>query len=256
MLPQMSFRSAVRPRVAVEIALAVLLAAQIPVWFVVLSPPVMEPSAQTHLTISLPAATAAGGGADPFFAAARQDAAVLPAHTLYAVRTGNRPGAILAGPDGVQKAVGPGDTVSDGVTLAAVGDDHVILAHGRARSRLGFPPPSPASFSPSPASIGTPGPAARASVAGADQAATYETALRPVESGGTTEGFVWRPGTDGGILATAGLRPGDVLLRINGTPFDRHERFGELAADVAAGRPVHIEYRRNGSNYSASYSPE
>jgi general secretion pathway protein C len=251
MLAYMSFRSAVRPRVAVELALALLLAAQLLLWLVVLSAPVMEPSARAHLTLSVPTAATAGG-ADPFFAASGLEADVLPAHTLYAVRTGNRPGAILAGPDGLQKAVGLGDAVSDGVTLAAVGDDHVVLAHGRAQSRLGFPQPSAASFSPSPLSIETPG-ARVAAPAGGAHAATYETALRPVEAGGATEGYVWRPGTEGGILAAAGLRPGDVLLRINGTPFDRHERFEELAAEVAAGRPVHIDYRRNGSNYSARY---
>ena len=256
MLAQISFRSPFRSRVAVELVLGVLLVAQIPVWFFVLNAPAMAPSGQAGLVISVPTA-ATVDGPDPFFAGSAQEFGAVPAHTLYAVRTGDRPGAILAGPDGVQKAVAVGETVSEGVTLAAVGADHVILAHGRARSRLDFPPPPAASFAPqTPVSIRTPGAAAAAPPAGAEEAASYETALRPVESGGTTEGYVWRAGTDGGILAAVGLRPGDVLLRINGTPFDRHERLGELAADIAAGRPVELEYRRNGSNYSATYSPE
>lgn len=249
------FRSSFRPRPAVELLLAVLLAVQIPVWFGVLNARPVGLSRPPPLTLSAPSADIAPG-ADPFFPSPDQQAGTLPAHTLYAVRTGERPGAILAGPDGVQKAVSLGETVSDGVTLAAVGADHVMLAHGRARSRLDFPPPPPASFAPAPLSVTPSGTATSgAPPAGAAEAATYETALRPVQSGGATEGYVWRPGTDGGILAAVGLRPGDVLLRINGSPFDRHERLGDLAADVAAGRPVELEYRRNGANYSATYSP-
>ena len=241
-----------RPPIVAEAILAVLLAAQIPLWFVSLNGGEAG-NAAPPIRIATPDITAVQG-LDPFFRGADMSEGPLLAHTLFAVRTGADAGAILAGPDGVQKAVRPGDEVSDGVTLAQVGEDHVILAHGRARSRLDFPaaPPLSSVLRSSPPPVATTGPAHES----AASAATYETALRPVQSGGVVEGYVWRPGTDGGVLAAAGLRPGDVLLRINGTPFDRHERFGELVADVSAGRAVDIEYRRNGSNYSTTYSPE
>ena len=47
--------------------------------------------------------------------------------------------AIIAGPDGVQKAFAVGETVAQGVTLAAVGADHVELSRGGARMTLSFP---------------------------------------------------------------------------------------------------------------------
>jgi len=236
-----------------EVGLAVLLLAQAPLWILTLN---ASPE-QDRSPIPLAIAPAPVPGSDPFFGASSGSiGAPLAPHTLYAVRTGLRPGAILSGPDGVQKAVGIGETVSDGVTLASVEPDHVMLAHGRTRSRLAFPPAPPPSSAPPPPPPPAPSAQNRAASPGADQAATYETALRPVTDGGSTEGYIWRPGTDGGVLSAIGLRPGDVLLRINGTPFDRDERFGELADDIAAGRPVAIEYRRNGSNYSARYTPD
>ena len=254
MIPAGRFeRPTSRIQALAEAGLVLLLLAQAPLWIFILNAGPEQAGSSTPLAI----APVPVPGRDPFFGASSgSDATPLAPHTLYAVRTGARPGAILAGPDGVQKAVGIGETVSDGVTLASVEHDHVMLAHGRTRSRLAFPPAPPLSSAPPP----PPPPAASsqggADSPGADQAATYETALRPVTSGGSTEGYVWRPGTDGGILSAIGLQPGDVLLRINGTPFDRSERFGELADDIVAGRPVEIEYRRNGSNYSARYTQD
>lgn len=245
-------RPVLSPRHIAEAGLAVLLAAQLPMWFVALNAS-RDGSPPTPIRISAADAEAIIG-MDPFFRGADAGPGALQDFTLFAVRAGGDAGAILSGPDGVQKAVRPGEAVSEGVVLAEVGEDHVILVQGRARTRLEFPAAPPPSFAPPSAqpavSAGTPSPE------GSANAATYETALRPVQSQGVVEGYVWRPGTEGGILAAAGLRPGDVLLRINGTPFDRQERFGELAADVAAGRAVDIEYRRNGSDYSVTYSPE
>lgn len=60
---------------------------------------------------------------------------------LFGVRSGGPDGgsAIIAGPDGVQKAYSVGETIIDGVTLVAVAADHVELSRGGARSTLSFP---------------------------------------------------------------------------------------------------------------------
>lgn len=60
---------------------------------------------------------------------------------LFGVRAGGVGGgsAIIAGPDGVQKSYLVGDTVADGLTLAAVAADHVELSRGGARITLSFP---------------------------------------------------------------------------------------------------------------------
>jgi general secretion pathway protein C len=246
-------RPARRAQAATEVVLAALLALQPVLWVWTLGGSERGRVEAAALTVGPATASDASPGGDPFFGNA-DDAAPLPPHTLYAVRAGAEAGAIVAGPDGVQKAVVVGESVSEGVVLAAVAADHVMLAHGRARTRLDFPAPPPAPNAP-PAQ---PAMAAAGQVAAgpdAAEAATYATALRPVSTDGA-DGYVWRPGTDGGVLAAAGLRPGDVVLRLNGTPFDRSERLEELAADIAAGHAVELEYRRNGSVFSSRYPPE
>ncbi len=251
-------RPASRAQAATEVVLAVLLALQPVLWAWTLGGAGRGPAEAAALTIGPAPASHAHLGSDPFFGHGG-DAAVLAPHTLYAVRAGARAGAIIAGPDGVQKAVRVGETVSEGVVLAAVATDHVVLGHGRTRTRLDFPAAPPAA-NPGPAQpvMAATGQAAAGQATagpGAADPATYATALRPVSVNGA-DGYVWRPGTDGGVLAAAGLRPGDVILRINGTPFDRSERLEELAADIAAGHAVDLEYRRNGSMFSSRYTPE
>jgi general secretion pathway protein C len=245
-------RPASRAQAATEVILVGLLALQPLLWVWTLGGSGPRLGKAAALTIGPPPASSPQFGGDPFFGRAGGAFPLAP-HTLYAVRAGARAGAIVAGPDGVQKAVGVGETVSEGVILAAVATDHVMLTHGRARTRLDFPAAASATAGPAQAVMDARGRVATGS--GAAEAATYATALRPVSSNGA-DGYVWRPGTDGGVLAAAGLRPGDVILHINGTPFDRSERLEELAADIAAGHSVELEYRRNGSVFSSRYTPD
>ncbi len=80
---------------------------------------------------------------DPFFpahAGAGQDLPVtaLP-FSLHGVRADSASGrgsAIIASGDGQQTVYAVGDTISDGVTLAAIAGDHVILDRGGTREAL------------------------------------------------------------------------------------------------------------------------
>lgn len=59
---------------------------------------------------------------------------------LFGVRAGGGgASAIIAGPDGVQKAFAVGEQVAEGVILASVAADHVELSRNGARSTLSFP---------------------------------------------------------------------------------------------------------------------
>ncbi|MFN3537208.1 MAG: type II secretion system protein N [Brevundimonas sp.] len=246
-------RPASRAQAMTEVVLAALLALQPGLWIWTLGEAERGQEEPAALRIGLNQELSAPPGGDPFFGNAVSASPLAP-HTLYAVRAGARAGAIVAGPDGVQKAVGVGETVSEGVVLAAVAADHVVLAHGRSQTRLGFPASPPRTDAGPPQSAL--GPMGRAGVgSAAAETVTYATALRPVSVDGS-DGYVWRPGTDGGVLAAAGLRPGDVILRINGTPFDRSERLEELAADIAEGHPVVLDYRRNGVVLTGRFDPE
>jgi general secretion pathway protein C len=80
---------------------------------------------------------------DPFFPALNQAAAELPVtalpFSLHGVRADSATGrgsAILATGDGQQKVYAVGDTIADGVTLAAIAPDHVVLDRAGTREAL------------------------------------------------------------------------------------------------------------------------
>lgn len=125
----------------------------------------VEPSGAqaAGLSIAAPRPQPRLTGFDPFFrngAASTAMAVAASAEgqgiTLYGVRAGGgQGGAILAGPDGVQRSYRVGDEVAPGVKLQSVGFDHVILARGGATSRVDFPPSS-ATYVPPPAAPAQP----------------------------------------------------------------------------------------------------
>lgn len=80
--------------------------------------------------------------ADPFFpggnATDSLPVTALPL-SLHGVRSDaatGRGSAIIASSDGVQQVFGVGDSVAQGVTLAAIAADHVVLDHGGRRETL------------------------------------------------------------------------------------------------------------------------
>lgn len=80
---------------------------------------------------------------DPFFPASAASADSLPVtalpFSLHGVRADSATGrgsAILASGDGQQLVYGVGDTVAEGVTLAAIAADHVVLDRGGTREAL------------------------------------------------------------------------------------------------------------------------
>jgi general secretion pathway protein C len=83
------------------------------------------------------------GRVDPFFPAAVGSADNLPVtalpFSLHGVRADSATGrgsAILATGDGQQQVYAVGDALADGVTLAAIAADHVILDRGGTREAL------------------------------------------------------------------------------------------------------------------------
>ena len=80
---------------------------------------------------------------DPFFPARADGGEGLPVtalpFTLHGVRADSATGrgsAIIAAGDGTQNVYAVGDTIADGVTLAAIASDHVVLDRGGAREAL------------------------------------------------------------------------------------------------------------------------
>ena len=190
-------------------------------------------------------------------------AAIAPAGTggamaLRGVMGGGPDGgaAIFAMPDGSQRLVRIGRELQPGMTLTGVGISHATLSSsgGAMRMELNKPGAVPvAQAAPAPEPTPTAVPAAPASAPDRQrETLQYRTGLTPVKAGGRTTGFAIKPGASLPMLERAGLRPGDVLLAVNGQPFDREEKVVELAGEIAGSYTAEFEYERAGKRMKSS----
>ena len=182
------------------------------------------------------------------------------AFQLYGVRVagGGRGSAIIAGPDGRQVSVGVGETVADGVTLVSVANDHAIIRRGGSQERLVFAPAPASAPTPSPIALRQPTQPAAGQGGGAAGATPVDRSgvvnaigLQPRRVDGRVNGFILIPRGDASGLAAAGLRPGDVILTVNGlevTP----ENQPELMQDLRNAPAAVIGFERDGSPMSVT----
>lgn len=173
---------------------------------------------------------------------------------LFGLRSDGAGGgsAIIGLADGRQVSVAVGETVEPGLILHSVGADHVVVARGTSVSRLIFselpvgaaPPPPPP---PVPQTV-TPTPAPPAAVATVDPARLIaEASLRPRMQGLKINGFTVSSNGSGAALTAAGLKPGDVILAVNGQPLDRLDRISALRGQLAAAASAEIRFERDGA---------
>jgi len=156
---------------------------------------------------------------------------------LYGV-TGMR--AIIGLAGGGQRLVAVGREVVPGLLLAAVRIDHAILRSSSGDYRLGFDGITAATGAAPQAAAVPSGDAALR-----EETLRYRLGLAPRQEGGRVTGHVVRPGASLRMLERAGLRPGDVIVRVNGSQFDQ-ERLEELAWTLANSDGVTFEIERNG----------
>ena len=150
-------------------------------------------------------------------------------------------GAIIAAADGRQRFVAIGREVTPGLRVVRIEPNHVILASPGGELRLGFEGVSQAEAAAPEAA-----PAASASEeALRDETLRYRLGLAPRQAGGRTTGFVVRPNVSMPTLERAGLRPGDVIVGVNGSAFDE-ERMLELAWQIANSTRTEFEVERGG----------
>jgi general secretion pathway protein C len=248
---------AVRPRSvlgAVEIALCAALAVQAArlVWTVA-TPlgPLGEP-----VSPSAPAAPPADlsilAQFDPFFrlgpaAASGESAPASGSYTLYGVRAapGGRGSAIL-GSEGQQRSYAVGQEVEPGLVLAKVEPDHVILARGADRQRIGFPRPSGGgAVMPMAQPAAAFGPAADAAPALNARRLLEQTMLVPRMRDGQPAGYQVVPRGQGELLRVAGLQRGDVLLAVDGVVLTP-ERVSQLPEELSGASGAELRFERNG----------
>ena len=151
-------------------------------------------------------------------------------------------GAIIALPDGSQRFVRVGRDVLPGLSVARIEQHHVILASAGGEMRLGFDGAARPQGAP---------PVTAASAAATGEAAwredtlRYRVGLEPRRVGGRVSGFTFRSGARLPSLQRAGLRPGDLILRVNGSALDE-ERMLELSWQMSNSDRVEFEIERGG----------
>lgn len=258
-----------RIRAGVEIALVALLAVQAgrAAWIFV-APQSESPAAVR--AAAAPVDAAIFQRFDAFFrtgdksSLAEAAGADSDALRLFGVRAGGPGGgsAIIGLPDGRQVSVGVGESISEGLTLASVGEDFVTVSRGGSVSRLVFtetpagaatPPPPPST-----AQVMTPTSGATAPVSAAAPAAAptgplvdpqrlmAQASLRPRMDGLRIKGFTLAARGDGAALRAAGLQSGDVILAVNGAELNSLERLSDLGGELSGSSAAEIRFERNG----------
>jgi general secretion pathway protein C len=199
-------------------------------------------------------------------AAAPRDIAVAG---VVVGKTPDRSSAILVS-GGKTRVVAVGEAVFGG-RLVAIGEDSVTLEFGGERVELKVPPaataPAPAPARPAVAARGTPVPGAppedpstparemsRAEVQRrlGDEIPRIlaETAVAPVMEDGRVTGVQITRMPEGTVLSDAGLRPGDVLTRINGTDIDGMATLIGLWPRLQSATELRATVLRNGQPFS------
>lgn len=152
--------------------------------------------------------------------------------------------AILSSADGSQRLVRVGRPVLPGVTLKEVGIRHALLSTPSGDMRLEFnkaaefqaaPAPAAAAVAPAPGSEGR-----------ERDTLQYRIGLEPRRQDGRISGFTIKPGAELPVLTRAGLRPGDVLVAVNGQPFESEEKVLELSNEIAGSYEAEFTFERAG----------
>jgi general secretion pathway protein C len=170
------------------------------------------------------------------------------------------PRALISSGGGPQRAVRVGLEIVPGVTLATVAYDHIIVEApgGDMRVDLLKAEGSAVASAALPQTAGGPQREARKfpppSRPNKDRAESlqYRLGFEPHKRDGRISGFRIRPGVAMPVLQRAGLQPGDILLGVNGQPFDTSEKVLELSGEIAGSYTAEFEFERNGRKMKKS----
>lgn len=194
---------------------------------------------------------------DPFFRgqAIPQGPAVVTSLSLklFGIRLNEAAGggsAIIATPDGVQSSIAVGQEVLPGVKLTAVTIDHVVIDRGGVEETLYLDQSAPAA-----AAVPVPGGAAplqpvpqfnappTATPAATGQLRS-QVGVAPRIANGVVSGLTVSPRGDGLAFRSAGLRDGDVIVRIDGRPVSSVADAQALEARLAPGSQLSVAVER------------
>ena len=158
-----------------------------------------------------------------------------------------------------------GDDVSQGVNLQAIFPDRVILSrNGRLETlRLDKDAPSNATvFNAAAGGEAQEGTPAAAQMLGAikeqvltdpSKAANF-IRVQPISGEGGMKGYRVYPGPERGAFNASGLKPGDVVTAINGTPLNDPGQALQLLQSLAQSSAMSLTIDRNGVSQSVNVS--
>jgi type II secretory pathway component PulC len=176
---------------------------------------------------------------------------VLPAADLSQLRLYGllASGAVVGYANGGQRLVPVGREALPGLTLVRIEQNHAIFQSAGGEVRLGFDgiaAPAPAAAMP-PAAV-APGGAFR------EETLRYRLGLAPRIANGRAAGYVVRANVEMPALARAGIRPGDVIVAVDGSVFDE-QKLEELARIIANNAQTRFEVERFGRRLQLSFRP-
>ncbi|WP_114954499.1 hypothetical protein [Sphingosinicella terrae] len=151
-------------------------------------------------------------------------------------------GAIIGDSRGRQSFFAIGREIRPGLRVARIEQSHVVLAAAGAELRLGFDGAAQPIVAPAASAVS---PSNDSDAALREDTIAYRIGLAPRRAGDRTAGYVVRPSVPMPALERAGLRPGDVILGVNGSAFDE-ERMLELAWQMAHSDRTRFEIERGG----------
>ena len=187
----------------------------------------------------------------------KQDASNAPQTSMPLVLTGiiagNDPqnGLAILGPNAQSTRVyGVGDNVPGGAKLHSVYSDRVVIDRNGQLESLALPHQAAGAVPPpSAAALPADNPALeRMRRMISDQPGLLADVMRPqpVMDHGRMNGFRVYPGRNRMAFTRLGLRPGDQVTAINGTPLDDRDRSEQILHTLSSSSEAHVTVIRNG----------
>ncbi|MBK5264995.1 MAG: PDZ domain-containing protein [Alphaproteobacteria bacterium] len=150
--------------------------------------------------------------------------------------------AIIATPDDMQASFAPGDEILPGVTLKSVAFDHVVIDRGGREETLFLDQSSPAPVAqPEAGPDGAPG---RSGQGLTPDSVQRDIAFAPRTEGGRVTGLAVSPSGTGAAFQTAGFRPGDVIIQVNGRAIASAADIQTLTGQLAPGSRISLQVER------------
>jgi len=189
---------------------------------------------------------------------AAQDGANAPQTQIPLVLTGTIAGndpqnglAILGQTAQTAKVFAVGDPVPGGAKLHSVYSDRVIIDRNGQLESLALPHQSNPGNAPPPSSAALQGdnaPIERMRRMMVEQPGLFADIMRPqpVMDHGRLNGFRVYPGRNRVAFMRLGLRPGDQVTAINGTPLDDRDRSEQIMRTLSTSSEAHVTIIRNG----------